>query len=124
VIDEIDQSGQKQDCERAAVKRWLAHHQPRYRPKTITYLGDDLYANQPLCQLIDQTYDQSFLFVCKPDSHTTLYQWLAALEKAGGLETRQVRQWNGKHGEIWQSPQNWLWWVAIDSGLAGCGNAG
>lgn len=98
----VPQDGhEKQDCERAAVKRWLAQHQPRYRPKTVTYLGDDLYANQPLCQLIEQTYDQFFLFVCKPDSHTTLYQWLAALEKAGGLETRQVRQWNGKHGEIW-----------------------
>lgn len=98
----VPQDGhEKQDCERAAVKRWLAHHQPRHRPKTVTYLGDDLYANQPLCQLIDQTYDQFFLFVCKTDSHTKLYEWLAALEKVGGLETRQVRHWNGKHGEIW-----------------------
>lgn len=98
----VPQDGhEKQDCERAAVKRWLAHHQPRYQPKTITYLGDDLYANQPLCQLIEQTYDQFFLFVCKPDSHTTLYEWLMALAKADGLETRQVRHWNGKHGEIW-----------------------
>jgi hypothetical protein len=98
----VPQDGhEKQDCERAAVKRWLAHHQPRYQPKAITYLGDDLYANQPLCQLIEQTYEQFFLFVCKPDSHTTLYEWLAALEKAGGLEAKQVRHWNGKHGEIW-----------------------
>lgn len=98
----VPQDGhEKQDCERAAVKRWLAHHHPGYRRRTVTYLGDDLYANQPLCQLIDQTYDQFFLFVCKPDSHTTLYAWLTALEKAGGLETRQVRHWNGQHGEIW-----------------------
>ena len=98
----VPQDGhEKQDCERAAVKRWLAHHHPRYRPRTVTYLGDDLYANQALCQLIDHTYDQFFLFVCKPDSHTTLYAWLTALEKAEGLETKQVRHLNGKHGEIW-----------------------
>lgn len=98
----VPQDGhEKQDCERAAVKRWLALHQPRYRPQTITYLGDDLYANQPLCELIDQIYDQFFLFVCKPDSHKTLYEWLSALEKADGLETKQVRRWNGQHGEIW-----------------------
>ena len=98
----VPQDGhEKQDCERAAVKRWLALHQPRYRPQTITYLGDDLYANQPLCELLDQTYKQFFLFVCKPDSHKTLYEWLSALEKADGLETKQVRRWNGQHGEIW-----------------------
>lgn len=98
----VPQDGhEKQDCERAAVKRWLAHHQPRYQPHTVTYLGDDLYANQPLCQLIDQTYAQFFVFVCKPDSHRTLYEWLASLEGADGLETRQDRHWNGKHGEIW-----------------------
>jgi len=98
----VPQDGhEKQDCERAAVKRWLAQHQPRYQPHTVTYLGDDLYANQPLCQLIDQTYEQFFVFVCKPDSHTTLYDWLASLDGANGLETRQVRHWNGQHGEIW-----------------------
>jgi hypothetical protein len=98
----VPQDGhEKQDCERAAVKRWLEHHHLRYQPRTVTYLGDDLYANQPLCQLIDQTYNQFFLFVCKPDSHTTLYAWLTALGKAEGLETKQVRHWNGKHGEIW-----------------------
>lgn len=98
----VPQDGhEKQDCERAAVKRWLADHHARYRPRTVTYLGDDLYANQPLCQLIDQTYDQFFLFVCKPDSHATLYTWLTAFGKVDGQETKNVRHWNGNHGEIW-----------------------
>ena len=33
--------------------------------------------------------------------HTTLYEWLTSLEGANGLETRQRRRWNGRHGEIW-----------------------
>ena len=98
----VPQDGhEKQDCERAAVKRWLAQHHDRYQPHTITFLGDDLYANQPLCQLIEQTYQHFFLFVCKPDSHTTLYEWLASLEGVNGLETKSERRWNGRHGEIW-----------------------
>jgi hypothetical protein len=98
----VPQDGhEKQDCERAAVKRWLAQHHGHFQPQSVTYLGDDLHSNQPLCHLIDQTYDQFFIFVCKPDSHPTLYQWLASLEGAGGLETKQERHWNGRHGEIW-----------------------
>ena len=98
----VPQDGhEKQDCEQAATKRWLARHYERYQPRTVTYLGDDLYANQPLCQLIEQTYEQFFLFTCKPDSHLTLYRWLDMLEKAKGIETKQLRHWNGQHGEIW-----------------------
>jgi hypothetical protein len=98
----VPQDGhEKQDCERAAVKRWLARHHGRYPPDTLTFLGDDLYANQPLCTLIEQTYHQFFVFVCKPDSHTTLYEWLACLEGVSGLATKSERHWNGKHGEIW-----------------------
>ena len=92
---------EKQDCERTAVKRWLAQHHDQYAPESVTFLGDDLYANHPLCQLIDQTYQQYFLFVCKPDSHVKLYEWLASIEGRGGCETRQKRRWNGRHGEIW-----------------------
>lgn len=98
----VPQDGhEKQDCERAAVKRWLEQHQGQFDPKNATFLGDDLYANQPLCQLIDQTYQQFFIFVCKPDSHRTLYQWVDSLAGVAGLETRQERIWNGRHGEIW-----------------------
>jgi hypothetical protein len=98
----VPQDGhEKQDCERAAAKRWLAHHHTHYQPHTVTFLGDDLYANQPLCELIVDTYQQNFVFVCKPASHKKLYEWLATLEGAGGLHSRQARHWNGRHGEIW-----------------------
>ena len=98
----VPQDGnEKQDCERVAAKRWLTQHQHHFPSHTITHLGDDLYANQPLCQLIAETYQQFFLFVCKPDSHSHLYEWVAILDKNGGVEKLSQRHWNGKHGEIW-----------------------
>jgi hypothetical protein len=46
----VPQDGkEKQDCERTAAKRWLKQHYTHFEEQTITYLGDDLYANQPLC---------------------------------------------------------------------------
>jgi hypothetical protein len=97
----VPQDGhEKQDCERSAAKRWLGAH-AAHLAVPIIYLGDDLYANQPLCQAIIETYRQSFIFVCKPDSHTGLYEWLAWLERNGAVATLTHRRWNGKHGEIW-----------------------
>lgn len=96
----VPQDGhEKQDCERSASKRWLAEHAVRLALPTI-YLGDDLYANHPLCQSIVETYHQSFIFVCKPDSHTGLYEFLAWLERQRTITTLSQRHWNGKHGEI------------------------
>jgi hypothetical protein len=98
----VPQDGsEKQDCERMASKRWLAQHAGHFSDQSVTYLGDDLYANQPLCQLIGETYRQFFLFVCKPESHTTLYEWIDFLEKSHSVESLTQRQWNGKRGEIW-----------------------
>jgi len=96
------QDGQeKQDCERNASKRWLERYQGHFPAHSVTYLGDDLYANQPLCQLLSETYHQFFIFVCKPESREGLYQWLDFLEKNGTLETLTQRHWNGKRGELW-----------------------
>lgn len=91
---------EKQDCERQAAKRWLTKWSPLYPPKTITYLGDDLFCNQPLCEQVIAS-GQSFIFVCKPESHSHLYQWLEALT----FNEQQQRRWNGRHGELWQ----WQW---------------
>lgn len=98
----VPQDGhEKQDCERSAVKRWLTRHAPHDVPGTITYLGDDLYANQPLCQQIAHDAQQFFVFVCKPDSHTTLYQELALLEPVAGVSTLVQRHWTGRQAELW-----------------------
>lgn len=69
----------KQDCEIAAAKRWLEQNGATYSPLQATLLGDDLYAHQPFCRRT-LLYDLHFIFVCKPDSHTTLYDWVNLLQ--------------------------------------------
>lgn len=98
----VPQDGhEKQDCERAAAKRWFGQHNHRYAPGSVTYLGDDLYDNEPACRSIVEEYQQFFLFVCKPDSHVALYRELDLLAKADGVTTMTERLWNGRHAEIW-----------------------
>ncbi len=63
----------KQDCERAAGKRWLSKHAAQVAPHGVTFLGDDLYSNQPFCALVFQ-HRCNFIFTCKPDSHPKLYE--------------------------------------------------
>jgi hypothetical protein len=69
----------KQDCETLAARRWLAAHGPHYARLHPVYLGDDLYARQPICQAV-QAVDGHFLFVCKPASHPTLQEYLTGVE--------------------------------------------
>ena len=97
----MPQDGQeKQDCERAASKRWVAQHGRHYAGLNAILLGDELYANQPLCQHI-LDHDLHFLFGCKPDSHAVLYQWVDMFTAAGKVDTFSIRKWNGKHSERW-----------------------
>jgi hypothetical protein len=66
----------KQDWENAAAKRWLHKYAATYRTHNLTILGDDLYATQPICEvLIEERLP--FILVCKPDSHPPLYAELA-----------------------------------------------
>jgi hypothetical protein len=88
----------KQDCERAASKRWVTQHAAQYAREHAVLLGDDLYANQPLCTHI-LAHKLHFLFVCKPESHTTLYAALTA--RADDVATYTVRKRNGPHSELW-----------------------
>lgn len=98
----MPQDGQeKQDCERAASKRWVAQHGRHYAGLNAILLGDDLYANQPLCQHI-LDHDLHFLFSCKADSHAVLYQWVDSFTAAGKVDTFSIRKWNGKHSERWR----------------------
>jgi hypothetical protein len=81
----------KQDCEIAAAKRWLENNAASYAPLQATLLGDDIYAHQPFCR---RTLLQGFhfLFVCKPDSHTTLYHWVNLLQRPQlGVLTERVK---------------------------------
>lgn len=92
----------KQDCELTAAKRWLRRYGADYAAYQLTLLGDDLYCHQPFCQLV-LDYHLHFIFVCKPDSHRHLYEWLAFLEAGAGehLPSLTRRHWNGRFAEIW-----------------------
>jgi hypothetical protein len=52
--------------------------------------------------LIAETYRQYFIFTCKPESHTGLYEWIAFLDKNQEIAEITQRHWNGKHAETWQ----------------------
>ena len=65
----------KQDCEARATARWLAAHGPQYAHLKPIYTGDDLSSRQPTCETV-RAIGAHFLFVAKPSSHKTLYEWL------------------------------------------------
>jgi hypothetical protein len=85
----------KQDCEIAAAKRWLEKNGATYSPLKATLLGDDLYSHQPFCRRT-LLHDFHFIFVCKPDSHTTLYHWVNLLQSPH-LRTLKTRVKKGAH---------------------------
>ena len=89
----------KQDCENAAAKRWITQFAPIYKKLGITVLGDDLYCKQPICTLtLENGLD--FIFVCKPDSHKTLYQWLEEMQALQAIDTVVEKRWTGKTHHI------------------------
>jgi hypothetical protein len=90
---------EKQDCERAAIKRWVQRNAERYAHHQYTLLGDDLYACQPICTLFLKK-GFNFILVCKPDSHVALYEQVEFLDKLGRVEQLSLRHWNGKYHEV------------------------
>src|SRR5471032_2947045 len=73
---------EKQDCERNAAKRWLDRHGPTVAHLRPVYLGDDLFACQPIAEAIHRV-GGSFILTCKPSSHQTVSEYLhgATLEE-------------------------------------------
>jgi hypothetical protein len=63
---------EKQDCERNAAKRWLVAHAKRLMDLRPIYLGDDLFACQPIADAITAAGGDFLLTaVVRPDSETT-----------------------------------------------------
>ncbi len=82
----------KQDCENAAVKRWLLRNPVARENNQITLLGDDLYSRQPICELVlEQGYN--FIFVAKPSSHKALYEWLDFSAKNGEMRIGEIKKY-------------------------------
>ena len=92
---------EKQDCERAAIKRWVKRNAGSLARGQYTLLGDDLYACQPICKLFLEA-GFNFILVCKPDSHVALYEQVDFLTKMGQVEQVRLRHWNGRYGEIYE----------------------
>ena len=70
---------EKQDCERAAAKRWLARHGAGITCFRPVYLGDDLYACQPIVCVIQES-GGNFILTCKPGSHQTITEYLTGVD--------------------------------------------
>jgi hypothetical protein len=84
----------KQDSELKASKRYLKK-QKRNCSEMVTHLGDDLYAHEPFC--VDQLKEGfNFIFVCKPDSHKTLYGWIKGI-----MKTKVEDRFDGKKHQIY-----------------------
>ena len=74
---------EKQDCERNAAKRWLGRHGATVAHLRPVYLGDDLFACQPIVAAIHDA-GGNFILTCKPSSHKTNVA-LAVVGFAGGV---------------------------------------
>jgi hypothetical protein len=97
----VPQDGhEKQDCENAAFKRWIDKYGKEYSQLGITATADDLYSKQPICEKT-LANGFNFIFVCKEDSHPTLYEWVEALEEGKDRHTVTIRRWNGRFREIY-----------------------
>lgn len=70
---------EKQDCERNAAKRWLATQGPSMAPYRPVYLGDDLFACQPIAEAIHDA-GGNFILTCKASSHQTIAEYLHGAE--------------------------------------------
>ena len=91
---------EKQDCERNAAKRWLADNGPAVKHLRPVYLGDDLFACQPIAAAI-QAAGGNFILTCKPSSHRTIGEYLhgATLEEH---RTSTVRPGKGRVTAIYR----------------------
>jgi hypothetical protein len=99
----------KQDCESRAARRWLAAHGPRHARLRPVYLGDDLFANQPMCEAI-QAAGGNFVFTCKPVSHALIQEYITGVD----LPTHSVRV---KRGREWVTYRfRWLTEVPLRDG--------
>ena len=91
----------KQDCEQTAAKRWIAGAAAMFADQRVTLLGDDLFSRQPMCEAALES-GFHFIFVCLPESHPALYDWVAFNTANGHVKALEQAHRNGKTDEIWQ----------------------
>jgi hypothetical protein len=89
----------KQDCERAAGKRWLSTHAAQVAARGATLLGDDLYSQQPWWALVVQ-HRCHCLCTCQPDSQPTFYERVAFWQANDAMATRAEHHGKGRFREV------------------------
>jgi hypothetical protein len=99
---------EKQDCERNAAKRWLARHGPAVAHHRPVFLGDDLFACQPIATAIQQA-GGNFILTCKPSSHRTIAEYIQ------GAELEEHRQTTVTRGKRTTTIYRWLSAVPLRS---------
>jgi hypothetical protein len=92
---------EKQDCERNAAKRWLAKHGTSVAHLRPVFLGDDLFACQPIAAAIHAA-GGNFILTCKSSSHKTIAEYLQ------GAELQEHRQTICKRGKRTTTVYRWL----------------
>ncbi|MFP4378714.1 MAG: ISNCY family transposase [Spirochaetales bacterium] len=92
---EPQDGAEKQDCENRAAKRWLTDSGLSYVELGLTILGDDLYCNQPMCELLLE-YDYNFVLTCKYTSHKYLKEWIDQADPKVDLNEHVENHWDGK----------------------------
>jgi hypothetical protein len=100
---------EKQDCERNAAKRWLDRQGAALARWRAVYLGDDLFACQPVVAVI-QRNGGSFILTCKPSSHPTLTDYLQ------GVTLEEHRETVIKRGKPTTTIYRWLSGVPLRDG--------
>jgi hypothetical protein len=115
---------EKQDCERNAAKRWLAKHHTRLSPLRPIFLGDDLFACQPVAGMVRDAGDD-FIFTAKESSHKTLYEFIAGAKLSRHQEKNRRRNTTDAFRYRWieavplrdgkdAMPVNWIGFQIVD----------
>jgi hypothetical protein len=97
---------EKQDCERNAAKRWLAQHGATIGDLRPVYLGDDLFACQPIVTAVHNA-GGNFILTCKPSSHKTIAEYLH------GAELQDRRDIVCKRGKRTTTVYRWMTGVPL-----------
>ena len=92
---------EKQDCERNAARRWLARHGMSLGHLRPVFLGDDLFACQPIAEAV-QAEAGNFILTCKPSSHRTITEYLY------GAKLEEHRETVVKRGKHTTTVYHWL----------------
>src|SRR4030042_2646357 len=85
----------KEDCENRAAKRWVERWGGRIKDLGVTLLGDDLYSRQPVIEAVI-AQELHYLFLCKPQSHPWLSEYIETCDSKIDLNEFSVTTWTGK----------------------------